>query len=197
MGPKDLEFGLLGERLGHSFSPAIHRQLAGYDYRLVELPPEEVEPFLRAWRFRGLNVTIPYKKTVMACCDALSPAARRIGSVNTLLRRPDGTLYGDNTDYDGFRYLLQAAGAQVQGKKALVLGSGGASLTVHAVLADLGARETIGIPQWPKQLRKSGPPCRRTAHRQRHPRGDVPQHWGIPGGSGSVSRLRRRIRSDL
>ena len=135
MGPKDLEFGLLGERLGHSFSPAIHRQLAGYDYRLVELPPEEVEPFLRAWRFRGLNVTIPYKKTVMACCDALSPAARRIGSVNTLLRRPDGTLYGDNTDYDGFRYLLQAAGAQVQGKKALVLGSGGASLTVHAVLA--------------------------------------------------------------
>ena len=145
MGPKDLEFGLLGERLGHSFSPAIHRQLAGYDYRLVELPPEEVEPFLRAGRFRGLNVTIPYKKTVMACCDALSPAARRIGSVNTLLRRPDGTLYGDNTDYDGFRYLLQAAGAQVQGKKALVLGSGGASLTVHAVLADLGARETIGI----------------------------------------------------
>ena len=76
MGPKDLEFGLLGERLGHSFSPAIHRQLAGYDYRLVELPPEEVEPFLRAGRFRGLNVTIPYKKTVMACCDALSPAAR-------------------------------------------------------------------------------------------------------------------------
>ena len=145
MGPKDLEFGLLGERLGHSFSPAIHRQLAGYDYRLVELPPEEVEPFLRAGRFRGLNVTIPYKKTVMACCDALSPAARRIGSVNTLLRRPDGTLYGDNTDYDGFRYLLQAAGAQVRGKKVLVLGSGGASLTVHAVLADLGARETVSI----------------------------------------------------
>ena len=145
MGPKDLEFGLLGERLGHSFSPAIHRQLAGYDYRLVELRPEEVEPFLRAGRFRGLNVTIPYKKTVMACCDALSPAARRIGSVNTLLRRPDGTLYGDNTDYDGFRYLLQAAGAQVRGKKVLVLGSGGASLTVHAVLADLGARETVSI----------------------------------------------------
>ena len=136
MGPKDLEFGLLGERLGHSFSPAIHRQLAGYDYRLVELPPEEVEPFLRAGRFRGLNVTIPYKKTVMACCDALSPAARRIGSVNTLLRRPDGTLYGDNTDYDGFRYLLQAAGVQVRGKKVLVLGSGGASL---------GARETVSI----------------------------------------------------
>lgn len=145
MRPKDLEFGLLGERLGHSFSPAIHRKLAGYDYQLVELPPEEVEPFLRTGRFRGLNVTIPYKKTVMACCDALSPAAERIGSVNTLLRRPDGTLYGDNTDYDGFRYLLQAAGAQVRGKKALVLGSGGASLTVHAVLADLGARETVGI----------------------------------------------------
>ena len=117
MRPKDLEFGLLGERLGHSFSPAIHRQLAGYDYQLVELPPEEVEPFLRTGRFRGLNVTIPYKKTVMACCDALSPAAERIGSVNTLLRRPDGTLYGDNTDYDGFRYLLQAAGAQVERRR--------------------------------------------------------------------------------
>ena len=145
MRPGNLEFGLLGQLLGHSFSPAIHRQLGDYDYQLVELQPEEVEPFLRMGRFRGLNVTIPYKKTVMACCDALSPAAERIGSVNTLLRRPDGTLYGDNTDYDGFRYLLQAAGAQVRGKKALVLGSGGASLTVHTVLADLGARETVGI----------------------------------------------------
>ena len=83
MGPKDLEFGLLGERLGHSFSPAIHRQLAGYDYRLVELPPEEVEPFLRAGRFRGLNVTIPYKKAVIPYCRSLTPQARDIGSVNT------------------------------------------------------------------------------------------------------------------
>ena len=145
MVPEHLEFGLLGEHLGHSFSPAIHRQLGGYDYQLVELPPDQVGPFLQKGSFRGLNVTIPYKKTVMAYCRELSPAAERIGSVNTIVRRPDGSLYGDNTDYDGFRYLLQSAGAQVRGKKVLVLGSGGASLTVRAVLADLGAGSVVTI----------------------------------------------------
>lgn len=145
MVPERLEFGLLGEHLGHSFSPAIHRQLGGYDYQLVELPPDQVGPFLQKGSFRGLNVTIPYKKTVMAYCRELSPAAERIGSVNTIVRRPDGSLYGDNTDYDGFRYLLQSAGAQVRGKKVLVLGSGGASLTVRAVLADLGAGSVVTI----------------------------------------------------
>ena len=145
MVPERLEFGLLGEHLGHSFSPAIHKQLGGYDYQLVELPPDQVGPFLQEGSFRGLNVTIPYKKTVMAYCRELSPAAERIGSVNTIVRRPDGSLYGDNTDYDGFRYLLQSAGAQVRGKKVLVLGSGGASLTVRAVLADLGAGDVVTI----------------------------------------------------
>lgn len=145
MVPEHMEFGLLGEHLGHSFSPAIHRQLGGYDYQLVELSPDQVGPFLQEGNFRGLNVTIPYKKTVMAYCRELSPAAERIGSVNTIVRRPDGTLYGDNTDYDGFRYLLQSAGAQVRGKKVLVLGSGGASLTVRAVLADLHAGDVVTI----------------------------------------------------
>ena len=145
MVPEHMEFGLLGEHLGHSFSPAIHRQLGGYDYQLVELSPDQVGPFLQKGNFRGLNVTIPYKKTVMAYCRELSPAAERIGSVNTIVRRPDGTLYGDNTDYDGFRYLLQSAGAQVRGKKVLVLGSGGASLTVRAVLADLHAGDVVTI----------------------------------------------------
>ena len=145
MVPEHMEFGLLGEHLGHSFSPAIHRQLGGYDYQLVELSPDQVGPFLQKGNFRGLNVTIPYKKTVMAYCRELSPAAERIGSVNTIVRRPDGSLYGDNTDYDGFRYLLQSAGAQVRGKKVLVLGSGGASLTVRAVLADLGAGDVVTI----------------------------------------------------
>ena len=145
MVPEHMEFGLLGEHLGHSFSPAIHRQLGGYDYQLVELSPDQVGPFLQEGSFRGLNVTIPYKKTVMAYCQKLSPAAERIGSVNTIVRRPDGTLYGDNTDYDGFRYLLHSAGAQVRGKKVLVLGSGGASLTVRAVLADLHAGNVVTI----------------------------------------------------
>ncbi|MCF2596169.1 shikimate kinase [Pseudoflavonifractor phocaeensis] len=138
-------YGLIGEKLGHSFSPAIHGKLAGYEYRLIELVPEELGPFLRSGQFGGLNVTIPYKKAVIPYCDELTPQARRIGSVNTILRRPDGTLLGHNTDYDGFAYLLRSAGAEVAGKKALVLGTGGASLTVHTVLKDLGVGESVAI----------------------------------------------------
>lgn len=138
-------YGLIGEKLGHSFSPAIHGKLAGYEYRLIELAPEELGSFLRSGQFGGLNVTIPYKKAVIPYCDELTPQARRIGSVNTILRRPDGTLLGHNTDYDGFAYLLRSAGAEVAGKKALVLGTGGASLTVHTVLKDLGVGESVAI----------------------------------------------------
>lgn len=140
-----LEYGLIGEKLGHSFSPAIHAKLGDYDYRLVELAPEELGPFLEQGAFRGLNVTIPYKKAVIPFCRELTEQARRIGSVNTILRRPDGTLLGHNTDYDGFAYLLRSAGARVAGRKALVLGTGGASLTVRTVLADLGAGEVVSI----------------------------------------------------
>ena len=140
-----LECGLIGEKLGHSFSPAIHRKLADYDYRLVELAPEELGPFLEKGQFRGLNVTIPYKKAVIPYCQALTDQARRIGSVNTIVRRRDGSLLGHNTDYDGFRYLLTSAGAQVAGRKALVLGTGGVSLTVHTVLQDLNVGEQVSI----------------------------------------------------
>ena len=140
-----LEYGLIGEKLGHSFSPAIHRRLGDYDYRLVELSSQELGPFLEEGEFRGLNVTIPYKKAVIPYCRELTPQARHIGSVNTIVRRPDGTLLGHNTDYDGFSYLLRRVGAQVAGRKALVLGSGGASLTVQAVLRDLGAGEVVVI----------------------------------------------------
>ena len=140
-----LEYGLIGEKLGHSFSPAIHRRLGDYDYRLVELEPEELGPFLERGEFRGLNVTIPYKKAVIPYCRELTPQARRIGSVNTLVRRQDGTLLGHNTDYDGFLALVERSGVEARGKKALVLGTGGASLTVRAVLEDLGAREVVSI----------------------------------------------------
>lgn len=140
-----MDCGLIGRKLGHSFSPKIHSLLGNYPYRLIPLEPEEVGDFLRKGEFHGLNVTIPYKKTVMEYCAELTPAARRIGSVNTILRRSDGTLLGDNTDYDGFLYLLKSAGARVEGRKALVLGSGGASLTVRAVLSELGAREVVTI----------------------------------------------------
>lgn len=142
---KKLRCGLIGCPLGHSYSPAIHAQLGDYDYRLYELQPGELAPFLRAGDFDGLNVTIPYKKAVLPFCAELTPAAARIGSVNTLLRRADGTLLGHNTDYDGFLYLLRAAGIDPAGKKALVLGTGGASATVQTALRDLGARETVAI----------------------------------------------------
>ena len=131
--------GLLGEKLGHSYSPAIHAQLGDYAYRLYECPREKLGAFLKTGDFDGLNVTIPYKKAVIPYCAELSPMAAAIGSVNTLLRRPDGTLYGDNTDAFGFESLLRHAGLDPKGKKCLVLGSGGASVTVQAVLRHLGA----------------------------------------------------------
>lgn len=134
-------FGLLGEKLTHSFSPQIHACLGDYPYRLFEIPPADVHAFLLKGDFDGINVTIPYKKTVIPYCDELSDRAKRIGSVNTILRRPDGTLYGHNTDYDGFEALLKRLGYNLSGKKAIVLGSGGSSVTVHAVLEDYGASE--------------------------------------------------------
>ena len=137
--------GLLGERLGHSYSPQIHAELADYEYLLYEKAPEEVEDFVLRGDWHGLNVTIPYKKTVLPFCDELSETARIVGSVNTLLRREDGTIFGDNTDVFGFETLLQRTySAELSGKKALVLGTGGASVTVCAVLQNHGA-EVISV----------------------------------------------------
>ena len=138
-----MKCGLLGRTLGHSYSPAIHAQLGDYEYALYEKEPEELEDFLLHGDFTGMNVTIPYKKAVVAYCAQLSAKARALGSVNTLLRRADGTLYGDNTDYDGFSSMVRLSGVDVQGKKALVLGSGGASVTVCAVLRSLGAEVVV------------------------------------------------------
>ena len=138
-------YGLLGERLGHSYSPAIHAALADYDYRLYEVPREELDAFLTRREFDGLNVTIPYKKAVIPYCAALSPIAAELGSVNVLLRRPDGTLLGDNTDAYGFAGLVRRSGIDPADRKALVLGSGGASATVCAVLRQLGAADVTVI----------------------------------------------------
>lgn len=138
-----MQCGLLGRKLGHSYSPAIHAQLGAYGYDLYEKEPEELEDFLLHGAFHGLNVTIPYKKAVVPYCTALSETAQLLQSVNTLVRRPDGTLYGANTDYDGFAYLLRRSGVEPAGKKALVLGSGGASVTVCAVLAKMGAQPVV------------------------------------------------------
>ena len=135
--------GLLGEKLGHSFSPRIHQELGGYEYRLYEKSPQELDVFLKSGDFDGLNVTIPYKQTVIPYCARLSPRAQAIGSVNTLVRRADGSLWGDNTDYDGFSAMLEQANISLDGKKALVLGSGGASKTVQTVLRDRGASVVV------------------------------------------------------
>ena len=136
-----MKCGLLGEKLGHSYSPQIHAELADYEYKLYEKAPDEVEDFVRRGDWHGLNVTIPYKKTVIPFCDELSETARAIGSANTLLKRPDGTIFGDNTDAFGFETLLtQTLKADISGWKALVLGTGGASVTVCAMLRKRGAQ---------------------------------------------------------
>lgn len=137
-----MKCGLLGRKLGHSYSPQIHALLGNYSYQLFEKEPEEIGDFLKNGDFTGLNVTIPYKKEVIPFLDELSPAAARLGAVNTIVRR-DGKLIGHNTDYFGFRRLVQESGLQVAGKKVLVLGSGGASSTAAAVLQELGAKVTV------------------------------------------------------
>lgn len=134
--------GLLGRKLSHSYSPQIHAQLADYSYQLFEKEPEELEAFLRSERFSGLNVTVPYKKAVIAYLDELSPTAKRLGAVNTIVSR-NGKLIGHNTDYFGFATMVQQSGLSVAGKKVLVLGSGGASNTAAAVLEELGAHVVV------------------------------------------------------
>lgn len=138
-------YGLLGEKLGHSFSPEIHSMLGNYEYRLFEVEKNELENFIKHGEWDGINVTIPYKKTVMSYLDEISENAQKIGSVNTVVRRSDGTLFGDNTDYYGFLYTVKRSGINFGGKKVLVLGTGGASLAIKAVISDLNAGEIISI----------------------------------------------------
>lgn len=138
-------FGLLGRKLGHSYSPLIHRELVGLDYELFEREPEDVESFLRDGAWDGINVTIPYKRAVVPYLDELTPAAQKLGNVNTIVRRADGTLLGDNTDYAGFKALVEASGVDVAGKRAVVFGgTGGAGSTCLAVLENMGA-QTISV----------------------------------------------------
>ena len=139
-----MEYGLLGEKLGHSFSPQIHRDLAGYDYQLLPTPPEAVEDLFARRAFQGLNVTIPYKRMVMPLCDEIDPRAAAIGAVNTVVNR-NGRLTGYNTDIDGFLYMARRAGVDMAGKKVVILGSGGTSRTARAAAGELGAREIITV----------------------------------------------------
>ena len=123
----------------------IHARLADYRYELKEVAPEKLDAFIEARNFRGLNVTIPYKQAVMKHCAELSPEAMEVGSVNTLIVRPDGSLFGHNTDIDGFIYMLRRGEIDPAGAKAVILGSGGTSLTARAALTRLGAREIVTV----------------------------------------------------
>ena len=138
-----MKCGLLGRHLSHSYSPRIHSMLGDYSYDLFEKEPEEIGNFLRNGDFTGINVTIPYKKDVIPCLDELSPIAQKMGAVNTIVRRADGTLFGHNTDYYGFQSMVRKSGISAAGKKVLVLGSGGASNTAAAVLKELGANVIV------------------------------------------------------
>ena len=139
------KYGLIGNPLEHSFSPQIHSLIGDYEYKLYPMPEEEVAPFLASCPLDALNVTIPNKETVIPCLSRISEEAKRIGSVNTIVKEADGSLSGYNTDYFGFTAMLNYYAISPKGKKALVLGSGGASKTACAVLSDMGAREVVVI----------------------------------------------------
>ena len=114
-----MEYGLIGAKLGHSYSVPIHAQLGNYDYRLYERTEEAFVALLKSRDFKGLNVTIPYKQLALRHCDALSDTAREVGSVNTLVVRPDGSLHGHNTDIGGFIALAAKAGVVIAGRKVV------------------------------------------------------------------------------
>lgn len=133
-------YGLIGRRLGHSYSEPIHRALTNgaYDYRLIEVEPDALADFLKSRKFDGLNVTIPYKRAVIPFLDALTPDAERIGAVNTIFRRGDRWI-GDNTDAAGLRYALERIGLDPGGRRCVISGNGGTSRTAAVVLSELGA----------------------------------------------------------
>lgn len=126
-----MEYGLIGERLGHSYSPQIHRVFGDYDYQLYPMTGEQLRETLKGRDFKGLNITIPYKKDVLPFCDEVSGTVREVGSANTLYFR-EGKLCAENTDLPGMLFMLDRAGITLTGKKVVILGSGGTSLTAQA-----------------------------------------------------------------
>lgn len=136
-------FALIGESLSHSYSPMIHSKFGDYKYELCEVEKENLRELLNSGLYDGFNVTIPYKEEIMKYCDEISNDSRRIGCVNTIVKNSAGGYDGYNTDYFGFRYLLENSEIDVAGRKCLILGSGGSSKTVKVVLEDLGANEIL------------------------------------------------------
>ncbi len=144
-----MQYGLIGERLGHSFSGIVHGYLAEYEYELCELAREDVDAFMQARDFRAINVTIPYKGVVIPHLSYIDPHAEEIGAVNTVVNR-DGRLYGYNTDFYGMRALISRMGLTLDGKKVAILGTGGTSRTAMAVAKALGAAEYFRVSRTAK-----------------------------------------------
>ena len=139
-----MKYGVIGEHLKHSFSKEIHEKIADYTYDICEVEPHRVGELMTAAEFNGINVTIPYKQTVIPYLYSVSEKASRIGAVNTVVNK-DGKLFGYNTDYMGMRALILRNSIDLKGKKALIMGNGGTAKTGHCVLADLGAKEIIHV----------------------------------------------------
>ncbi|MBR2316203.1 MAG: AAA family ATPase [Clostridia bacterium] len=139
-----MDYGLIGEKLSHSFSKEIHEQIFDYKYEIKEIPKGGIDAFMKAKDFKGINVTIPYKQTVIPYLDEISERAKKIGAVNTVYNR-NGYLYGDNTDFSGMVALIRRNCIELQGRKVLILGSGGTSKTAFAVAEDMGARELYRV----------------------------------------------------
>lgn len=134
-----MKYGLIGEKLGHSYSREIHESIADYKYELREIPPEKLDGFMRSRDFLGINVTIPYKQAVIPYLDYISDSAKKIGAVNTVVNR-GGRLYGYNTDFAGLTALIENENIDIRGKSVLILGSGGTSKTAAAAAESLGAK---------------------------------------------------------
>ncbi|MBQ9806575.1 MAG: shikimate dehydrogenase [Clostridia bacterium] len=144
-----MQYGCIAEKLGHSFSKEIHGELAEYRYELCELPPDKVGEFMQKKEFCGINVTIPYKETVIPYLYEIDEAAREIGAVNTVVNR-DGKLYGYNTDFYGMKSMIERMGLSLGGKKVAVLGTGGTSRTACVVAKSLGAKTILVVSRTPK-----------------------------------------------
>ncbi len=140
-----MTYGLVGKNLSHSYSKIIHEKLGTYDYNLYSISFEELEKTLKLKNFKGLNVTMPYKKMVLPYCDQLSDTAKKIGSVNTLIVDNQNTLTGYNTDYFGLMYTINRSGISLKNKKIIILGSGGTSSTAQVLSKDLDAKEILVV----------------------------------------------------
>ena len=139
-----MEYGLIGERLSHSYSREVHKRLADYSYELKELDRCEFASFMTERSFKAINVTIPYKEAVIPYLYYVDPVAREVGAVNTIVNR-EGKLYGYNTDVYGMAAMITNAKITLEGKKVVILGTGGTSKTAHAVAGQLGAKEIITV----------------------------------------------------